>query len=61
MDNPVKLNSILTDEFLANLAVKYSETAEDHTGDYKAVKVIAELVAVMTANALGVVLQIEED
>lgn len=57
----MKVNDIITDDFVSDLAIKYAETADAHEADWPAVKKIAEVAAVETANALGVVLETESE
>lgn len=56
----MKLSEIVTDNDLASLAATYAEESADKKSDYAAVRKIAEIVAVTTANRLGISLEIDE-
>jgi len=56
----MKLSDILTATDLAYLATAYAEASADQKSDYKAIRKIAEIVAVTTANRLNISLEIDE-
>lgn len=57
----MKVKEIITDDLMDLLAVRYCEKATDKTADWSAIKLIAEIVAVSTANALGINLEVEPE
>lgn len=56
----MKLSDIITDDLVSDLVVKYSETAAGRVSDWRAVETVAKIAATVTANALGVQLEVEK-